>query len=84
MNTGLYTKTNNSTNSGSAYGPEKPTWSFGPRSGRSNSFYCTHISCVQRLSNGNTLSKYYYSVYILYTLYILYALYVLYILCVLY
>eukprot|EP00593_Proboscia_inermis_P012819 CAMPEP_0171325778 /NCGR_PEP_ID=MMETSP0816-20121228/117024_1 /TAXON_ID=420281 /ORGANISM="Proboscia inermis, Strain CCAP1064/1" /LENGTH=370 /DNA_ID=CAMNT_0011825049 /DNA_START=1119 /DNA_END=2232 /DNA_ORIENTATION=- len=30
-------------------------WTFGPPAGRQGSFYCTHISSVQRLGNGNTL-----------------------------
>ena len=40
---------------GKAYGPSAPHWSFGPSKGRRDSFYCTHISSVQRLQNGNTL-----------------------------
>mmetsp|Transcript_65744 Transcript_65744/g.183099 ORF Transcript_65744/g.183099 Transcript_65744/m.183099 type:complete len:513 (+) Transcript_65744:69-1607(+) len=40
---------------GMAFGPEKFTWSYGPRVGRLGSFYCTHISCCERLDNGNTL-----------------------------
>ena len=30
-------------------------WTYGARAGRLGSFYCTHISGVQRLPNGNTL-----------------------------
>lgn len=39
------------------FGPEKAAWSFGPARHHRDSFYCTHISGVQRLQNGNTLSK---------------------------
>ena len=42
---------------GKAFGPERPVWSYGPRAGRRNSFYCTHISACQRLANGNTLGN---------------------------
>jgi hypothetical protein len=37
------------------FGPEKPAWSFGPRKNHRDSFFCTHISGVQRLANGNSL-----------------------------
>lgn len=38
------------------FGPKKACWSFGPVRNHQNSFYCTHISGVQRLENGNSLS----------------------------
>ncbi|CAN0016627.1 unnamed protein product, partial [Ectocarpus fasciculatus] len=37
------------------FGPKKACWSFGPVRNHQNSFYCTHISGVQRLENGNSL-----------------------------
>lgn len=40
---------------GTPFGPSGPIWTFGPSAGRRNSFYCTHISAVQRMQNGNTL-----------------------------
>jgi len=40
---------------GKPFGPEALSWQYGPRAGRSGAFYCTHISGVQRLPNGNTL-----------------------------
>ena len=49
---GIYTKETHK-----PYGPDGFSWSFGPRVGRRDSFYSTHISSCQRLANGNTLSK---------------------------
>mgnify|MGYP003386333824 CR=1 FL=1 len=37
------------------FGPKAPIWSFGPKPNHQNSFFCTHISGVQRLPNGNNL-----------------------------
>ena len=37
------------------FGPTSPAWSYGPKANHQNSFFCTHISGVQRLPNGNSL-----------------------------
>lgn len=37
------------------FGPKEPKWHFGPKPNHRDSFWCTHISGVQRLPNGNTL-----------------------------
>jgi hypothetical protein len=37
------------------FGPKAPAWTFGPKAHHQNSFFCTHISGVQRLPNGNNL-----------------------------
>ena len=42
---------------GRPYGPIEPLWRHGPREHHHGSFYCTHISGVQRLRNGNNLSN---------------------------
>ena len=49
-NSGIYVKDKKN-----GFGPEGPAWSYGPKANHSNSFYCTHISGVQRLPNGNSL-----------------------------
>ena len=38
-----------------AFSPAEVVWKYGSRAGHEGSFYCTHISAVQRLPNGNTL-----------------------------
>eukprot|EP00008_Paramoeba_atlantica_P015012 CAMPEP_0201484124 /NCGR_PEP_ID=MMETSP0151_2-20130828/8327_1 /ASSEMBLY_ACC=CAM_ASM_000257 /TAXON_ID=200890 /ORGANISM="Paramoeba atlantica, Strain 621/1 / CCAP 1560/9" /LENGTH=449 /DNA_ID=CAMNT_0047867639 /DNA_START=277 /DNA_END=1626 /DNA_ORIENTATION=- len=40
---------------GKYFGPNGFVWSYGSSKGRKDSFYCSHISSCQRLSNGNTL-----------------------------
>lgn len=37
------------------FGPKEPAWSFGPKANHQNSFFCSHVSGVQRLPNGNSL-----------------------------
>mmetsp|Transcript_25606 Transcript_25606/g.64548 ORF Transcript_25606/g.64548 Transcript_25606/m.64548 type:complete len:494 (+) Transcript_25606:98-1579(+) len=47
---GIYTRS-----IGQAFGPEEPCWSYGPRLGRKDSFFCSYLSSAHRLPNGNTL-----------------------------
>merc|ERR1712146_488742 len=49
MDSGVYLR-----EPGKAFSAEV-VWKYGPRAGHEGSFYCTHISGVQRLPNGNTL-----------------------------
>jgi hypothetical protein len=51
LNSGVYVQAD----ANKPFGPSAFCWSFGPREHRLGSFYCTHISGAQRLSNGNTL-----------------------------
>jgi len=45
----------NGTASGHVETNAELVWTYGPPVGRERSFYCTHISGVERLENGNTL-----------------------------